>query len=75
MNTVNVIEISGDDGLITSLRAFPDTKDGNADAETLFRQICDESTDYSAGDITVAIYNGFCDVPGGASVQLVHSSE
>lgn len=38
IQTVNVIESV--DGEIISLRAFPDTPEGNKEAESLFIQVC-----------------------------------
>ncbi len=74
MNTVNVVEINGDDGLISGLRSFEDTPEGNREAETLFLSIVKESTDVAEADYPTVVENGFCDVPGGASIQLVHST-
>jgi hypothetical protein len=74
--TVNVTEISGDDGLITSLRSFPDNKEGNAAAEKLFLEIIAETTDVDVVEMGPELLdNGYCDVPGGGTVQLVHSTE
>jgi hypothetical protein len=76
MKTINVIEISGDDGLITSLRSFPDTISGQEDAEKLFLQIIKETTDVDVEALKGELIDrGWCDVPGGATVQLVTSTQ
>jgi len=74
-DTINVVEISGDDGLISSLRAFPNTEQGVKEAEELFVAVVKETTDIEEDwQFQTCIENGFCDVPGGASIQLAHST-
>ena len=72
MNTINVVEINGDDGLVSSLRSFP--AEQVQTAEALFRKLCEETTDLDSEGIDNAIEDGFAEVPGGASIQLVHST-
>lgn len=74
MKTINVLEISGDDGLVTSLRSFPDTISGQEAAEKLFLKIIDVIV-VSHELRSELIDRGYCDLPGGASVQLVRSTE
>jgi hypothetical protein len=73
---INVLEISGDDGLVTSLRSFPDSIVGQEDAEKLFLEIIKETTDVNVETLkSVLIDRGYCDIPGGGSVQLVRSTQ
>ena len=75
METINVVEINGDDGIISSLRSWGNTNgEGEDSAKEHFRAICRETTDLNDEEIEQALDNGYAEVPGGASVQLVRSN-
>lgn len=50
INTVNVLEITG--GNFQSLRAFPETPEGNKEAEEVFRKCVKENWDNCRGELT-----------------------
>lgn len=73
MNTINVIQINGDDGIVSSIVSWPDDSAGRVAAKDHFRAVCKESTDLTDSQIAECVDGGVADVPGGASVQLVTS--
>lgn len=70
MKTVNVIEMLNS-SFISSLAAFPDDKEGNEKAETLFRECC--KVHKVEGDIDVFIEDGYA-FANNYTVFLVHST-
>jgi hypothetical protein len=71
IDTVNVIEMW--QGQIQSLASYPDTPQGNADAEQRFRVLASEKARYSEADIEIAIDDGIAEHELG-SVILFHST-
>lgn len=72
MNTVNVIEINND-FQVQQLKAFPDTPEGNQAAETLFRKIAKENTDFNDAQIDFCIEEGTLNL-GNWAILIVHST-
>ena len=71
--TINVIQINGDDGIVSSLVFWPNDSAGQVAAKNYFRAVCKETTDLNDGQIAECVESGFAEVPGGASVQLITS--
>lgn len=71
--TINVIQINGDDGIVSSLVSWPNDSAGQVAAKDHFRAVCRESTDLTHCQIAECVESGFAEVPGGASVQLITS--
>ncbi len=72
--TINVITINGDDGVVSSLVCWPNDSAGQVAAKDHFRTVCKESTDLTDGQIAECVERGFAEVPGEASVQLITSN-
>lgn len=74
LKTVNVIECTdGSNAEIVGLTSFPDTDEGNKDAEVLFEALIKETgVDPSDHDIEDAKENGIYEI-GSGWIALVHS--
>lgn len=72
--TINVIQINGDDGLVSSLVTWPHDAAGLSAAEAHFRVVCKESTELTNCQIAECVEKGFAEVPGGAIVQIITSN-
>lgn len=71
LNTVNVIEMA--DGSVVSLAAYPDTPEGNKEAEQWFKDVANENTGYGMEAIEESLDDGIVE-DGTYSVLLVHST-
>jgi hypothetical protein len=78
ISTVNVIERACEGNL--TVRAFPDTPEGNAAAEDLFMRIMHEVNAnvkggpiYTGDDIDAMVENGYAEDGMGWELYLVHS--
>ncbi len=71
INTVNVIEMS--EGNIVGMASYPDTPEGNKNAEQRFRDVANENTGYPLGAIEEAIENGILE-DHTYSVLIFHST-
>lgn len=73
MNTVNVIEVLDSNQWNVSVHSFPETTEGNKEAEELFDHLVRESVDtMSSEDMARCLEDGVCEVGDGA-ILLVHS--
>lgn len=73
LKTVSVIEYIGTGNV--SVHSFPDTKDGNRDAESLFSAIIKENSDWESDDkIKTFLEDGFYSF-GEFEIYLVYSEE
>ena len=72
MKTVNVIEISGDGDDVLGLQAFPDTPEGNKEAEEAFASCLRENGPVAEDVVEAAIEEGYWEI-GDYTVLLVHS--
>lgn len=73
LNTVNVIEID-DNGIVRSLKSFPEGRVGNVAAEQLFITLIKETDeDISNDDVEECVDNGMW-TDGGWTVILAHST-
>ena len=74
LNTVNIIEIPDSGNMaIQKLVSYPDNKDGNALAETLFRKLVAEQTIGNV-DLEIALDNGYFE-DGTYYICIVHSTK
>jgi hypothetical protein len=74
MNTVNVIEVTDTDSMsIDQLAAFPDTPEGNKQAEDLFIKLIEEKHPKEIAQISFAVEDGWfcCD---NYYLAIVHST-
>jgi hypothetical protein len=72
ISTVNVLEFADDQ--IVSLASYPETPEGNKEAEQRFKDVAHENTAYSAADIESAIDDGIIE-DATYKVVLFHSTE
>ena len=74
--TVNVIQLA-DNGNVSSVRAWPETPEGNEEAEKHFLRIIKEHTSetaYEAEELQAMLDEGVCDEPSvGTKLFLTHS--
>ena len=73
LDTVNVIEMKGE-GVVISMASFEENKEGNALAETRFKDLITENHKVSKADMEVYLENGLFE-EGEWKVILVHSTE
>ena len=75
LNTVNVIHMDEMD-MLQSLQSFEDNKEGNEEAEALFKKLCKEHLhEVSDEDIEIFLENGSGKVSAfGGEILLVHST-
>jgi len=72
IDTVNVIEMW--QGQIQSLASYPDTSQGNADAELRFKTLASEKCRYSEADAEIALEEGAIAEHELISVVIFHST-
>jgi hypothetical protein len=72
LKTVNVIEYS--EGEILGLASYPDTKEGNTDAEARFKDLIGENTGIrTEEDVAAALDDGYVE-DGTYKVVIFHST-
>jgi len=72
ITTVNVLEFADDQ--IVSLASYPETPEGNKEAEQRFKDVATENTGYPMKSIEEAIDDGVIE-EGTYKVVLFHSTE
>lgn len=74
--TVNVIQLD-DNGNVSSVRSWPETPEGNKEAEKLFLRIIKEHTSetaYAEEEFQAMLDEGMCDEPSvGTKLFIAHS--
>lgn len=71
ISTVNVVQLCGETDM--TIRAFPDTPEGNAKAEEIFKACMMENGDVTEADVPSYIEDGYWSI-GTYQIFLVHSS-
>ena len=76
MQTVNVIT-TDETGSVQAINAFPDTDEGNRDAEAVFKEKLNSVLDLDVfdDDAEALVEDGFAMNGAGETCQLVHSIE
>lgn len=72
LNTVNVIV--SESGIIQSLTAFPDTPEGNQQAESLFIKTIEEKSALNVDEFEPYLDDGHFEDNMGFEINIVHST-